>query len=107
MQGLATTFEDRTFCYEQVERQGMVALYRQTHKASAITRYEVITIQVRPAHTWPNGAHTPEHEAYPGSEAWGRYGHTFYAHASAQNHFNALLARRASVIGEDHQEKDA
>ena len=106
MQELTTIFEDRTFRYEQVERQGMLAIYCQTHKASEIKRYEVITIQVRPAHTWPNGAHTPAHEAYPSPGTWGRYGHTFHTRASAQSHFHSLLAGRESATNEEHQGKD-
>jgi hypothetical protein len=64
---LPTQFDDSVFTYTQVERLGDIAIYRQTHKASQVERYEVVKIRVRPAHTWPNGTTTPEHEAYPGA----------------------------------------
>ena len=102
MKILAITFEDRTFRYDQLEREGMVALYSQMHKASGIKRYEVVRIRIDRARTWPNGTETPEQESYPGANAWGRYGHTFHTHASAQNHFHTLLADRASATNEEH-----
>jgi hypothetical protein len=63
---LPMQFDDSVFTYTQVERLGDIAIYQQTHKASQVERYEVVKIRVRPAHTWPNGTTTPEHEAYPG-----------------------------------------
>lgn len=92
MQILSQTFEDRTFRYAQVARQGQVAIYMQTHKTGGAIRYEVVRIQIAPAHTWPNGQTTPEHEAYPSSSAWGRLGHTFYTEQAARVHFDRLCA---------------
>ena len=70
MELLPVSFRDRGFLYEQLERQGDVALYRQTNHAG-IRRYEVVRIRIQREHTWPNGTTTPEKEAYPGSNAWG------------------------------------
>jgi hypothetical protein len=70
---LPTEFEDRLFRYEQVSREGDLAIFTQTHKAS-----------VQPAHTWPTGVTTPEKEAYPGSTSWGRLGHTCFTLPEAQ-----------------------
>lgn len=71
MEPIATTFEDQTFTYTQLERQGNIAIYCQQHKEGGAKRYEVVRIRVSKEHTWPNGKTTPEHEAYPGSTRWG------------------------------------
>lgn len=81
---LPTTFEDRLFRYAQVSREGDIAIFTQTHKASGHVRYEVVLIRVQPAHTWPTGVTTPEKEAYPGSTSWGRLGHTCFSLPEAQ-----------------------
>ena len=95
MQVLEHELEDGRFKYLQVERQGDVALYTQTHKASGHVRYEVIKIRIQPEHTWPTGVTTPEKEAYPGSGSWGRDGWTFFALAPAQQKMRELLASAA------------
>ena len=92
---LPTYFADRTFVYEQVCRQGRLALYCQTHKVAAVQRYEVVRIRIRAAHTWPNGSQTPEHEAYPSPESWGRDGWTFYTQEAATKHMTALAIAQA------------
>ena len=84
MEALALHRTDHSFAYDQIDRQGDWALYTQTHLASGIVRYEVVRIRIRPAHTWPNGATTPAHEAYPSAEAWGRDGFTYYNRATAE-----------------------
>ena len=63
MDALVTEFEDRTFRYAQVTRQGAYALFTQTHKVSGTVRYEVVRIREQEAHTWPSGQTTPAHEA--------------------------------------------
>lgn len=87
-------WEDGTFRYVQVERQGDSAIYRQIHKASQIERFEVIKIRVRPAHAWPDGRVTPEHEAYPGATRWGQEGWTFYGIADAKAKMQDLQRER-------------
>jgi hypothetical protein len=93
---LATQFEDATFTYTQIERHGDLAIFRQTHKASQVERYEVVQIRVRPAHTWSNGTTTPEHEAYPGAQSWGTLGWTCFTLADAQALAQQLQQRTAA-----------
>ncbi len=93
---IATAWQDRTFTYTQIERQGMYAIYAQTHKEGGQTRYEVIRIRIRPEHTWPNGNTTPEHEGYPGGTAWGRDGWTLYRLEDARQHLATLLRQPAT-----------
>jgi hypothetical protein len=96
MQPIATQFEDRTFRYTQIERHGDLAIYCQEHKQGHNTRYEVIRIRIEREHQWPNGDVTPEHEAYPGSSSWGKYGWTTYTLAQAQMLLAEIAARRES-----------
>jgi hypothetical protein len=97
MDDIATTFTDRTFRYTQIDRQGDIAVYTQQHKDGGQTRYEVVRIRVRAAHTWPNGETTPEHEAYPGASVWGKDGWTFFTLAAAQAHAAILRGQQAET----------
>jgi hypothetical protein len=90
---LPTSFEDRLFRYTQVERHGMLAIFRQTHKASGYDRFEVVKIRIGAEHTWPNGTTSPEREAYPGASSWGVYGWTCFTLPEAQALAAQLLAR--------------
>ena len=96
MQTIDTHFADRLFAYEQLAREGMVAIYSQTHTASAVVRYETVRLHIQAEHTWPNGTTTPEKEAYPSATAWGRRGWTFFTFADAQAQMQTLLAQPTS-----------
>lgn len=103
---LSTEFEDGRFRYAQVERAGDIAIFTQANKTSGIQRYEVVLIRVQKAHTWPTGVTTPEKEAYPGSNSWGRLGHTCLTLPEAQ----ALAAtwreqRAAGPLPEETEEE--
>src|SRR4051794_26664161 len=97
MQIIDTHFTERGFQYEQVAREGMVAIYTQTHTASGVVRYETVRLHIQAAHTWPNGTTTPEKEAYPSATAWGRRGWTFFTLAEAQTQMQALLTPQAGA----------
>jgi len=84
MEALVTEFADRTFRYVQVERDGDIALFTQTHLASGTVRFEVVKIRIQRAHTWPSGVHTPDREVYPGSHRWGQLGWTCFTLEAAQ-----------------------
>lgn len=98
MQPIAMQFEDRTFRYTQVARDGNVAIYTQEHKLSGVIRFEVVTIRIAEEHTWPNGTVSPEREAYPGSSAWGIRGWTFSTRAAAEAHMTQLQQSRGAVL---------
>lgn len=98
MQSIETACEDRTVRYTQLARQGDVALYRQEHKASKVSRFEVVRIRLQPEHRWPDGTVTPLKEAYPASGAWGRLGWTFFHEASARRHLSRLCGGAAGVV---------
>ena len=94
MESVVRTFTDRVFRYEQIAREGMVAIYTQTHKESGVVRYETVRLHIQAAHTWPNGTTTPEKEAYPASTAWGRRAWTFFTLQEAQAHMQTLLGQQ-------------
>lgn len=98
MIAIATQFDDRTFRYTQVARQGDVAIYRQTHKASGIDRFEIIRIRIAEEHTWPDGRTTPEREVYPGSNSWGTLGFTTFTLAEAQAKMQSLQTEKESTL---------
>ena len=80
---LPLTFTEKGFAYEQLERQGDIAIYSQTHPGGAV-RYEVIRVRIQREHVWPTGVVTPEKEAYPGSTSWGRLGASCFTLLEAQ-----------------------
>ena len=78
MRELEFPFNRSGFCYEPIDRTGMVCLVRVTRfppfKAWC---YEVVRLKIEPDKTFPNGYFTPEHEAYPSSEEWGENAFTY------------------------------
>jgi hypothetical protein len=103
---LPTEFEDRLFRYTQVEREGDMAIFTQTHKPSGHVRFEVVLIRVQKEHTWPNGVTTPEKEAYPGSTSWGRLGHTCFTLPAAQRLAATWRQQRAAAQAEAGEEEE-
>jgi hypothetical protein len=96
---LPLSFTEKGFAYQQVERQGGVAIYSQTHPGGAV-RYEVIRIRIQREHTWPTGVTTPEKEAYPSANSWGVLGWTFYGLDAARSKLASLTAdQRAAPQG--------
>lgn len=90
MEQISLRFTESGFCYEQIQREGMGALYTQTRLHSGVVRYEVVRLGIQRAHTWPDGTETPEKEAYPPASAWGQRGWTFHTLPDAQAHFARL-----------------
>ena len=98
MQPVSAHFTERRFTYVQLRRQGMVALYQQTHNEGGAVRYEVVRLRVQPERTWPDGHVTPEREAYPGATAWGRDGFTCFTLEEATEVMTRLLATQGSGL---------
>jgi hypothetical protein len=84
MQPIPLEFQEGRFVFTQVRREGMWAIYRQTHRDGPMTRYEVVRLHVQRAHTWPNGQTTPEKEAFPAASAWGQQGWTCFTLPEAE-----------------------
>ena len=62
------------FDFEQLRREGDIAIFVTQKPPFTFKSYEVVIIQKRDAYTWPNGQTTPAHEAMPSSRDWGIYG---------------------------------
>ena len=88
MEQIRTEFKQKGWLFKQLRRSGDVALYSK--ELSGHVSFEVIIVQKRKAHTFPNGHHTPEHEAMPSSESWGTHGWTYTNFESAKAKFNTL-----------------
>lgn len=72
MDSLPLEFTAKRRTYRQLKRTAKAALYEVSKPTWKSCGYEVFRIKVAKAYTWPNGTTTPEHEAYPGDEAFGK-----------------------------------
>lgn len=93
MQPLPLEFTEGHYRYTQVTRQGMLAIYQQSHLQGTMTRYEVVRIREMAEHTWPRGNTTPAHEFYPNVSRWGVDAWTCFSRQEA----DALLATLSPV----------
>ena len=65
MKTLPTTFGSDGFNFQQLRREGDIAIFVKQKPPFKFKSYEVVIIQKRNAYTWPNGETTPAHEAMP------------------------------------------
>lgn len=72
MELLKTDFTRKGVRFRQLGRTEKAALYEVCRDESKQIGYEVFLIKIAKAHTWPTGDTTPEHEAYPGDNAFGK-----------------------------------
>lgn len=97
MKPLPLTFTKNTFAYEQVLRDGQIAIYKQRLNATAdkpvrgCLAYEVIKIQQVPAGEM-FGRPVEAHEIGPSNESWGTQGWTYPTLDRAKAKFHALVA---------------
>lgn len=97
MKPLPLTFTKNTFFYEQVLRDGQIAIYKQRLNATAdkpargCLAYEVIKMRQIPESEM-FGKVVEAHEAAPGNEQWGTLGWTFPSLERAKVKFHALVA---------------
>jgi hypothetical protein len=89
---LADKFRLGGFDYRLVRRIGDVALFEKSKPHHSRPCYDLVIVQRRKAHTWPNGKTTPAREAMPRWEQWGDAGWSYSDLARAEERFNALVA---------------
>ena len=109
---LPTTFRSDGFDFKQLAREGGIALFCKTKLYKRSEReiklygkeptfefesYEVVIVRKEPAHTWPNGIITPEHERMPGNEDWGLYGWSLQTKDRAWEKFRELIAKELAA----------
>ena len=91
MKTLPTKFGSDGFNFEQLRREGDIAIFVKRKPPFKFKNYEVVIIQKRDAYIWPNGATTPAHEAMPSSRDWGKYGWTFQTLEDCESRFKTLV----------------
>jgi hypothetical protein len=94
---LATEFDADRFHFTQIDRQSDVACYRKRKIDGKAESFEVVIIQKRKAHTWPNGKTSPAHEAMPSSEQWGSAGWTYTERMAALHKVGEITQGRRSI----------
>lgn len=91
MKPLGTTFKKNSFFYEQVERVGDVAIFKQRLRPGVgCLAFEVIKITHEPDRVM-HGTLIPAHERAPGNEEFGRKGWSYPTLESAQKKMAQLL----------------
>ena len=97
MKTLPTTFGSDGFDFEQLRREGDVAIFVKQKPGlvceylASCRSYEVVIIQKQDAYTWPNGLTTPAHEAMPSPRDWGKYGWTYPTLDDAELRLKSLV----------------
>jgi hypothetical protein len=59
MKTLPTTFGSDGFEFQQLRREGDIAIFVKQKPAFRFVSYEVVIVQTRNAYTWPDGQTTP------------------------------------------------
>ena len=92
MKPLGTTYRKNTFHYEQITRDGDIAIFKQRlREGVGCLAYEVIVIRKDPEREIA-GVVIPAHERAPGNEEWGRFGWTFPTLERARAKMKELVA---------------
>lgn len=92
---LGTTFNKNGYTYEQVLRDGNIAIFKQRLRPGVgELAYETIIIQIKPAVTI-KGKFVPEREAAPSDEAFGTLGWSYPTLERAKAKFHELLKARS------------
>ena len=97
MKPMPLTFVKNTFAYEQVLRNGQIAIYKQRLNATAdkpvrgCLAYEVIRIQQIPDGEM-FGRPIEAHETGPSNSSWGTDGWTYPTLERAKAKYHALIA---------------
>jgi hypothetical protein len=102
MKTLPTTFRSDDFDFQQLRREGDIALFVKQKPPFKFKSYEVVIIQKRDAYTWPNGLTTPAHEAMPSSRDWRKYGWTYQTLEDAELRFKILVERHFEGVALGH-----
>lgn len=90
-------FTLKSHVYEQVKREGTVAIFKQSHKENPDKfRYEVVRIGKHNGYTL-GGTHLEPAETYPGASQWGINGFTCMTMEAAEKRFNKLKEDASDV----------
>lgn len=84
-----TEFKKKGFNYQQIKRNGNVAIYLQTRKGTSLSNYEVVKIGRHNGYTM-GGSYIEPSETYPGSSLWGICGWTCQSLEAAEQRYDKL-----------------
>lgn len=91
MKPLGTTYRKNTFHYEQIVREGNIAIFKQRLRpGEGCLAYEVIHVRQDPEREIA-GVIIPAHERAPGNEDWGKFGFTLPTLESARAKMKEML----------------
>lgn len=94
MKPLPAQFKSGGFDFEQIDRDGLIALFRKTKEGMENVCYEVVRIQE--CKQWVIAGNTvPAHEAMPGNEKFGVDGFAYRDKDQAKKRFSKM-------VGEEH-----
>lgn len=85
---LKTAFTKKGWTFEQIARQGMIAIYHRTK--GRVEDWEVVRIQSHNGREIA-GEKFPPSEYYPSSETWGTHGWTYTSRELAERKMEKLL----------------
>ena len=88
MKKLPTSITHWKCQWDQIERTGDIALFKQTNIEYGCVHYNVINIRKRKEQVWPNGNVTLARESLPSESEWGIYGQTYMSLLPAKNKFD-------------------
>ena len=96
---LPATFRSCGYEFNQLAREGDVALLPKTKLINSIPPFEFETFEVVIVHKareyqWPDGRITPAHENLPSDEKWGAQGWSLQTAERAWQKFNEVKANR-------------
>lgn len=82
MRALEKEFTSCNFCFKQIFREGMLAVYERRHENGERKHYEAIKIQSHNGYEM-NGTKYPPSEYYPSANTWGTNGWTYQTREEA------------------------
>jgi hypothetical protein len=90
MKKLPEKFNKNGFQFEQLNRNGLVALFKKTKPGGCIAIFEVVIIQEQQASEY-NGIKHEEKELMPPTASWGKLGWTFSGQESAEKFYSEIV----------------
>jgi len=100
MTPLPTQFPGRAdqkgFFFTQIEHLGDVCLLSKRKSDWKCDKFEVVFVQKRAEHVWPDGRIEPAKEAMPHAELWGMSGWSFDTLPAARFKFSSLCQNTVS-----------
>lgn len=106
MKPLETDFTRNGWHHRQIERQGLIALFRRTKDTSQAPHFEVIRIQEHATRVIA-GQSIPAAEGYPSDASWGSEGFTYGTESEARTKFSELVSKEPERLAGRERRRNA